>query len=278
MSWKYTDEYYREYTRKTWDESAANWLNWMDLLRPVGEHLVQRLHLRPGMKVLDIGTGTGEPALTLAKKVAPSGHVTGVDLSEKMIEIAQQIALRVRVSNATFSVMDAERLTFADDSFNLVVSRFGFQIFTNPDVAAKEAYREVKAGGEIGVTVWSTGDKVPALHVLVGAMLEFAEPDETGYLPTPYELGGPGEMVKFLRKVGFLRAKEERVTEEFRFRDEDEYFRLLLDSTPLGHSLKEEDRDVQEKILHKAKENLQRWKTKKGFLLPAEIVIVTARK
>lgn len=278
MSWKYTDEYYREYTRTTWNEKATGWLNWMNLLTPVGKHLMDRLHIRPGLKVLDIGTGTGEPALTLARRVAPSGHVTGVDLSERMIEIAQQIASRHTVSNASFVVMDAEKLIFPDGNFDLVVSRFGFQIFTNPDTAAKEAHRVLRPGGEIGVTVWSTGDRVPALHALVGAMLEFAEPDETGYLPTPYELGGPGEMVRFLLEAGFREAREERVTELFHFKDEEEYFRLLLDSTPFGHSLSEEDPEVQEKILRKARSNLQAWKTTSGITLPAEIVIVTANK
>lgn len=278
MSWKYTDEYYREYTRTTWNEAAENWLNWMGLLKPVGEHLIRRLHVRRGLRVLDLGTGTGEPALTLSAMVGPSGHVTGVDLSEKMIQLSSEIASKRGMTNTTFSVMDAEKLTFAANAFDLVVSRFGFQIFTNPDVAAGQAYRVLKPGGEIGVTVWSTGDKVPALHALVGPMLEHAEPDETGYLPTPYEMGGNGELVKFLRKVGFREAREERVTEKFRFKDEEEYFSIVLNSTPFGHSLSEEDPDVQKKVLRQARSNLQAWKTSSGITLPAEIVIVTAKK
>ncbi len=261
-----------------WNEAAENWLNWMGLLKPVGEHLIRRLHVRRGLRVLDLGTGTGEPALTLAEIVGPSGHVTGVDLSEKMIQLSSEIASKRGMTNTTFSVMDAEKLTFTANAFDLVVSRFGFQIFTNPDVAAGQAYRVLKPGGEIGVTVWSTGDKVPALHALVGPMLQYAEPDETGYLPTPYELGGDGELVKFLRKVGFREAREERVTVKFHFKDEEEYFSVVLNSTPFGHSLSEEDSDVQKKVLRKARSNLQAWKGRSGITLPAEIVIVTANK
>ncbi len=278
MSWKYTDEYYREYTRTTWNDAAENWLNWMALLKPAGEDLIRRLHLGAGLKVLDLGTGTGEPALTLADIVGPLGHVTGVDLSEKMIQLSREITSKRGMTNTTFSVMDAEKLTFAANTFDLVVSRFGFQIFTNPDVAAGEAFRVLRPGGEIGVTVWSTGDKVPLLHALVGPMLEHAEPDETGYLPTPYEMGGDGELVKFFRKVGFREAREERVTEEFHFKDEEEYFSLVLNSTPFGHSLSEEDPYVQKEVLRKARSNLQGWKTRSGITLPAEIVIVTAKK
>jgi ubiquinone/menaquinone biosynthesis C-methylase UbiE len=143
---------------------------------------------------LDIGTGSGEPALTMAGMVSPAGRVTGIDLSERMIELAKETSRARRLLNVSFKVMDAENLDFRDGSFDLAVSRFGFQIFTNPERAASEAFRALKPGGR-SVTVWSTGDKVPALHAIVGPMLEHAAPDETGYLPTPYELGGPGDVL-----------------------------------------------------------------------------------
>ncbi len=85
-------------------------------------------------------------------------------------------------------------------------------------------------------------------------------------------------MVKFLRKVGFREAREERVTVKFHFKDEEEYFSVVLNSTPFGHSLSEEDSDVQKKVLRKARSNLQAWKGRSGITLPAEIVIVTADK
>jgi SAM-dependent methyltransferase len=177
-----------------------------------------------------------------------------------------------------FRVMDAEKMDFPDETFDLAVSRFGFQIFTNPETVAKEAYRVLAPKGRIGVTVWSTADKAAAIHAVVGPMLEFAEPDETGYLPTPYELGGPGEMVKLLEDAGFHEAKEERKTHTMAFKDEDEYIDVFVEGTPLGHSIREEDPPVQKKILSRTRENLRRWRTRKGIEIPCECVIVTARK
>jgi hypothetical protein len=109
-------------------------------------------------------------------------------------------------------------------------------------------------------------------------MLEFAEPDETGYLPTPYELGGPGEMVRFLQDAGFTEAREDKRTHMFVAPNADEYLNLLLKATPLGHSLKEEEPPVQERILQKTRENLKAWTTRNGIAIPCECVIVTARK
>lgn len=239
---------------------------------------MNRLDLHVREKVLDLATGPGEPAMSIARLVGLDGEVVGVDLSEKMVELATSLSMERRLSNVAFKVMDAEKLEFPDETFDVAVSRFGFQIFTNPEAVAKEAYRVLKPKGRIGVSVWSTAEKSQAIHVLVGPMLEFAEPDESGYLPTPYELGGPGEMVKFLGAAGFQDAEEERRSHMFVAPNADEYLDLLLRGTPLGHSLKEEDPAVQEKILRKSRENLKTWTTRSGIAIPCECVIVTARK
>jgi hypothetical protein len=109
-------------------------------------------------------------------------------------------------------------------------------------------------------------------------MLEFAEPDETGYLPTPYELGGPGELTRLLEDAGFHEAKEERKVHAMSFKDEDEYLDVLVRGTPLGHSIGEEDPPVQKKILARTRENLRKWRTRRGIEMPCECALVTARK
>ena len=276
--WKYTDDYYREYTRTTWNESAAEYMRLMKQLEPYGFDLLARVDPKVREAALDLATGPGEPAMSIARMVGPQGRVTGIDLSEKMVELATRIAKERRIPNIDFRVMDAEKLEFPDDTFDLVTSRFGFQIFTNPEGVAKEACRVVKPKGRIGVTVWSTAEKAHAIHAVVGPMLEFAEPDETGYLPTPYELGGPGEMGKLLVEAGFHDPGEERRTHTLHFKDEDDYFDAILGGTPLGHSLKEEDPPVQKKILAKTRQNLRQWKTRGGIDIPCECVVATARK
>lgn len=276
--WKYTDEYYRDYTRNTWDESSTAYTKLLSNLEPYGFDLLARVDPKVRERCLDIATGPGEPAMSIARMVGPDGKVTGIDLSEKMVELATRLAKERRIPNVEFRVMDAEKLDFPDDTFDLVTSRFGFQIFTNPESVAREAHRVLGPKGRIGVTVWSTADKATAIHAVVGPMLEFAEPDETGYLPTPYELGGPGEMVKLFEGEGFHETKEERKTHLMAFRDEDQYIEVFVEGTPLGHSIREEDPPVQKKILARTRENLRQWRTRKGIEIPCECVIVTARR
>lgn len=277
-SWKYTDDSYRDYTEKTWDESSTAYAKLVRNLEPYGFDLLARVDPKIRERCLDIATGPGEPAMSIARMVGPDGKVTGIDLSEKMIELATRIAKERRIPNVDFRRMDAEKLDFPDETFDLVTSRFGFQIFTNPEIAAREARRVLGPKGRIGVAVWSTAERATAIHAIVGPMLEFAAPDETGSVPTPYELGGPGEMVKLLEGEGFHEAKETRKTHIMAFRDEEQYIEVFVDGTPLGHSIREEDPPVQKRILARTRENLRQWRTRKGLEIPCECVIVTAQK
>lgn len=278
MPWKYTDEYYREYTRTTWNESAEAYVGLMRNLEPFRSDLIARLAPGAGESILDLGTGPGEPAISIAKEVGASGHVTGVDLSENMVSIAQRVAAARGLKNVDFRVMDCGDLKFPDGTFHAAVSSFGFQIFTDPEAAAREAFRVLRKGGRIAISVWSTGDKVPWIHAIVGPMLEHAEPDESGYIPTPYETGGPGEMVRFLEAAGFSEATEVRRQYALKFADEAAYFQVLLKATPIGHSLAEETEEVQKEVLQKARGNLRQWRTSEGLSVPGEGVLVSARK
>src|SRR2546428_7734850 len=276
--WKYSDDYYREYTRTTWNESAEKYTKLLRNLEPYGFDLLARVDPKIRERCLDIATGPGEPAMSIARMVGLDGKVTGIDLSEEMIRAANEGAQRRRIPNVEFRVMDAEKMDFPDETFDLAVSRFGFQIFTNPDTVAREAHRVLAPKGRIGVTVWSTAEKASAIHAVVGPMLEFAEPDETGYLPTPYELGGPGEMGNLLEDAGFSEAKEDRKTHSFVWKDEEDYLKPFLGGPPLAHRPKKEDPPSLKKILIRTRANLRQWRTRKGIEIPCECVIVTARK
>ena len=112
VTWTYTEEYYKNYTRDTWNESAPHYGPVLRMLDQYTPDLLRHAKPKAGERVLDVATGPGEPALTIAPLVGSSGMVLGIDLSEKMIDIARAEAKRRGVANVDFEVMDAERMTF----------------------------------------------------------------------------------------------------------------------------------------------------------------------
>jgi ubiquinone/menaquinone biosynthesis C-methylase UbiE len=216
--------------------------------------------------------------MSIASMIAPTGQVVGVDLSSNMTEIARKNAAKRGLRNTDFVTMDAEKLEFPTNSFDIAVSRFGFQIVTDPDAAAKEIFRVLKPGGRAGFTVWSTGDRAPALDVIIGPMMEHATPDEDGYLPTPYELGGSEELADMLKGIGFVNPTVVRTVGNWVAESVEDYLSLLLDGSPLGHSLSEETEEVRKAVREKSKTNISRYTTTAGVSIPAECVIVTASK
>lgn len=281
MSWEYDEEFYKDYTRKTWNESLEAYPIWEEVLAPYTDPLLKAAAIEPDHRVLDVGTGPGLPALLISERVGPDGEVVGIDLSDAMIEEARRRAGKAPGGNVRFEVMDAEDLDFEEGSFDRVVCRFGLQIMTAPEAVLEEAHRVLAPGGRFAGTVWaSPGERSPALHAIVGPMLRLCEPDEDGYLPTPYELGDPGTLAGMLEDAGFTDVASERRRYDMTFRDVDEYLEAVLEGTPLGPSLREEPEDVQEAVLDETRGNVERWgtQTDDGIELAGEAVFASGRR
>ena len=112
--------------------------------------LIQRLHVTPGTRVLDVACGTGNVAIPAAEAGA---DVTGVDLASNLLEQARKRAEHEGVQ-ATFDEGDAEDLPYDDASFDLVVSMYGAMFAPRPERAAAEMVRVTRPGGRIAMTNW----------------------------------------------------------------------------------------------------------------------------
>jgi ubiquinone/menaquinone biosynthesis C-methylase UbiE len=138
-----------------------------DILRsmaPVSDQLISSAGITSGQMVLDVATGTGEPALTIAKIVGPAGKVSGVDLSPEMLQIAKQRAASQGLTNVVFQAVEDESLSmFQDNTFDSVVCRNGLMFMPDPVKALKAFRRVLKPGGKASVTVWGSPDKAPVM-------------------------------------------------------------------------------------------------------------------
>jgi ubiquinone/menaquinone biosynthesis C-methylase UbiE len=110
---------------------------------------IDALHVRPGMRVLDIACGPGTLTRLLARMVSPGGEVVGVDLARGMIELAR----RSDVTGARFEVMDMEHLAFRDASFDAAICGHGLQFATDLAAALRETRRVLRDGARFAASI-----------------------------------------------------------------------------------------------------------------------------
>ena len=180
--------------------------------RPVTETLADYAQPRAGMKVLDLASGTGEPAITLATQVGPDGHVIALDLSRDLLEIAEGRARARGLTNFTTRQADAHSLPFSDDSFDLATSRFGVMFFRDPVAALSELRRVLRPGARACFLAWGTFEQpywqstMGVVHRHVGG--DLLEPDG----PNPFRFAETGSLSDVLRNAGFGEIAEETRT------------------------------------------------------------------
>src|SRR6266849_9179881 len=127
------DEVLRE-----WRESAFYWQKHASTIRtmfgPITQALIEGAGIIGGDAVLDVAGGAGEPSLTIAETVGPTGSVTCTDVTPEMVTAAQNEAQQRKLTNVVFSQCAADCLPFESKLFDAVVSRLGIMFF--PDTLA----------------------------------------------------------------------------------------------------------------------------------------------
>lgn len=121
---------------------------------PFAARLLELAEISPSDQIVDVGAGTGLLTLAAARAVAGRGRVLGVDLSEGMLHVARERAVREGLA-ADFRPMDAERLELEDATCDVVLSLFALLHFPDPGRALREMKRVLKPGGRLALAVGS---------------------------------------------------------------------------------------------------------------------------
>lgn len=206
-------EDYKERQRAFYDSNAGGWDVWAAAMAEQSEGfnnpLIEAAGLAEGMKVLDLASGAGEPALSVARLLGASGHVTATDLSPAMLAIAEGRAKQLGLANMEFEIGEFDALPFADDAFDAVISRFGIMYSPEPERALAEARRVTKSGGRVAFMVWGPIAGNTMLWTVVESGNRITGHFEGDEMAHPFCYAEPGSLARYFEGAGLTDIEEE---------------------------------------------------------------------
>jgi enediyne biosynthesis protein CalE5 len=225
--------------REQWSNVAQGWRRrWVAFERgaqPLSDRMMELAHVASGHKVLDVATGIGEPAMTAAHRVGPSGSVVAIDQAPQMLEVARARMRAAGIQTVELVEGDAEAVTLPPDSFDAVVSRWGLMFFHNPVGTLARLKNSLVLGGWLAVAVWGEPSQVPIISLPFSVFSrELSQPPSPPSGPNPFALSEPTRLEQVLRNAGFANVRCEPLTVTFAFASVDELLGHLGDvSAPI---------------------------------------------
>ena len=213
--------------KAAWDDSAEGWKRWWPTFeraaQTVNDRLVKLAKVQAGNRVLDIATGSGEPALTAARAVGQSGRVVAVDMSPGMLAIARERIGAAGLNNVELVESDAEALKLDPHSFDAVLCRWGLMFMPDLDGVVRAMHRALKPGGRIATAVWSAADKVPMCGLARDAIQRITGITPPPGAPNPTKLADPSILERALTGANFRDVTIERLIVTFDFPSPDAF-------------------------------------------------------
>jgi SAM-dependent methyltransferase len=208
---------FRERLREEWtgDKTVAAWRKWQAQIavftRGATEAILEAAQLRPGLRVLDLACGVGDPALSIAEEVSATGRVTATDFGPGMMSLAEELARKKGLTNIEFREANAEALPFADASYDRLTCRFGIMFFPDLGKALRECLRVLKPGGRAAFVAWGKREQ-PFAGTTAGIVMKHLPvppppPDPDG--PSLFMFGERGRLRRSLEAAGFTNVQEQ---------------------------------------------------------------------
>jgi len=252
--------------RQSWDSVAKGWQKWWKTFengaQKVSDRLIELANVESGDKVLDVATGIGEPAISAAKIVGKSGHVTATDISSEMLAIAEERARSTGLHEVIeFKQSDAESLELETNrAFNSIICRWGLMFLPNLDRALSNMLGLLVPGGKLAAAVWSEPSKVPSISMPINiARQELQAPLLGQGIPGPFSLADIDALKKSLEKAGFVDIKSETINVVFEFNSAEEYTEFNKDiaapvRTMLANETEERKQEIWNAVTDQAKQ------------------------
>ncbi len=187
-------------------------------LGPATAHMLDLADLRPGGRVLDVATGSGELLPLIIERIGASGSAAAIDNSPAMISRVTAAIQQAGLTNIEIHLMNAEQIDLPPESFDRVVCRLGLHLFANLPAAMAGIRRVLVSGGRFSGLIWSTLERNPVHHhplavACRAAGVEIPVPGQ----PDRWALAKPGALAAAFNQAGFRHVQVDAVPLRWRF-------------------------------------------------------------
>lgn len=215
---------YKAAQRAGWDDAAPGWQEHHGVTERVwgfvNQRLVELADVKAGDRVLDLASGIGEPALTVARRIGPTGHVVATDLAPAMLAIAAERASQMGLTNVEFHEMDAEAIDLPERSFDAVVCRFGLMFLPDLLKGLKGIYKVLVPGGRLAAATARAPEPNLMAEWVFGPVVKtlgLTPPPAPAGAPGIFALGDPALIERQLREAGFTGIRAQVFTYVYDF-------------------------------------------------------------
>jgi SAM-dependent methyltransferase len=263
----------RRVQRYGWDLAATDYEPlWQAQLAEAQAALLTWASPAPTEQVLDIACGTGLVSFAAARAVGVSGHVLGIDLSDRMVGGAERRARDLKLSNCSFSRMDAETLALPDASFDVTLCALGLMYMPDPEQALREMRRVLRPGGRVSLAVW--GERAKCGWSAIFPIVDNEVASEV--CPLFFRLGEQDTLARLCADAKFEDVKHRRITAALTFSDAKAACDAAFIGGPVALAWSRFNDEVRARVRARYLDSIESWRHGQGYRIPGEFVIAAA--
>lgn len=224
------------------------------LFEPYGKFVASHINAANITTVLELAAGTGRVTGYLREALPAETQLWATDLSNDMLSIAER---KLGADGINYSVEDIQNLSFADNSFGLVVCQFGMMFLPDKQKGFNEIYRVLKPGGRLLCLTWDSTAKNPLFGLLIDElMLPYFEGEDTARFFVPFSLHDPEQLARWLKNAGFKSVNTETVALQSGPATLDDIEVGVYKIHPLGKAMRDKDQEAYKVVGQKFREEV----------------------
>ncbi len=246
----------------------------VQVLAAATESMLDLAGVVSGASVLDVAAGSGDQTLAAAHRVGPTGSVLATDISDGMLQSAQEAARQAGLGNVMTRVMDVESLALAPGSVDAVICRMGLMLFPNVQRALTKIHQVLKPSGRFAALVFSVPDKnpffsIPATIIRRSGNLPMLKIGEQG----EWALSSPVVFGDALKVAGFYDVTVDNILLSYRFASMTDVMAFQRNMVDNMHLMNRLDETQREPTWSEIKEALRPFEVPTGVEIPGELLL-----